>query len=91
MHQHLHKPEKNIALEKLGLTNTFKVIVSGENEIESGKPAPDIFLKATEKLEIDPNLYIVLENTQNHVQIAKPAAIYCCVVGVYNQLSLERL
>jgi HAD superfamily hydrolase (TIGR01509 family) len=40
-------------LEKAGIADRFGVLVCG-NEVSRGKPAPDIFLKAAERLGADP-------------------------------------
>lgn len=73
----------DVVLEKIALTNYFPVIVSGEDEIKHGKPAPDIFLKAAERLEIDPKQCVVFEDAANGVAAAKAAGMRC--VGVHNQ------
>ena len=50
----------------------FDVIVSGD-QIENGKPAPDIFLKAAEKLDAVPSQCIVLEDSYNGVRAGRNA------------------
>lgn len=79
----------DIVLGKLGLTQVFPIIVSGEDEIEHGKPAPDIFLKATEKADVNPNECMVFEDAKNGIESAKAAGIF--TVGVHNKLAEERL
>ena len=57
----------------------FNAVVTGE-EIENKKPAPDIFLKAAERLGLDPVDCVVFEDAKNGVQAAKSAGAYC--VGI---------
>lgn len=42
-----------LIINSLGLTSYFNTIVSGE-DVERGKPAPDIFLRAARELEVAP-------------------------------------
>src|SRR5205823_1802730 len=48
-------------LDRHQLTGFFEVIVTGE-EVESGKPAPDIYLRAADKLEIHADACLVVED-----------------------------
>lgn len=73
----------DVVLEKIALTDYFPVIVSGEDEIKHGKPAPDIFFRAAERLKVDPRHCVVFEDATNGVAAAKAAKMKC--VGVHNQ------
>ena len=79
----------DIVLKKLGLTKTFPIIVSGEDEIEHGKPAPDIFLKAAEKAGVKPNECMVFEYAKNGIEAAKSAGMFA--IGIHNKFAEERL
>ncbi len=70
-----------LALDKMGITQCFDVIVSGE-EVVNGKPAPDIFLRAAELLKVEPRNCIVLEDSRNGVNAAKDAGMKC--IGYIN-------
>ncbi|MFH2085535.1 MAG: HAD family phosphatase [bacterium] len=72
-----------VILRKIGLAHYFPVLVSGEDEIKHGKPAPDIFLKAAERLKISPQHCVVFEDAENGVKAAKAAGMKC--IGVHNQ------
>lgn len=65
---------KNIAftLENLQLQSFFEVIVSGE-EVEKGKPDPEIFLKAATRLEVSPERCLVFEDSKSGIQAARNA------------------
>lgn len=54
--------EKNLAAAQM--TAYFDLIVSGE-EVENGKPAPDIFLLAAERAGVTPEECVVLEDSNN--------------------------
>jgi HAD superfamily hydrolase (TIGR01509 family) len=57
-----------------GLQNKFKTIVSG-NDIQNSKPDPDIFLLAAKKIDVMPNLCIVLEDSEAGIQAAYSAGM----------------
>jgi len=49
-------------LFSIGLTDFFPIVVSGE-DVENGKPAPDIFLKAAALLDCSPASCVVVEDS----------------------------
>lgn len=62
-----------------GLSETFAVVLS-RDDVEYGKPAPDIFLKAAERLQVDITNCLVLEDSYSGVKAAARAGAY--VIGV---------
>lgn len=61
-------------LEQTGLTAYFDSSICGD-EIERGKPDPDVFLKACEKAGVRPGEAIVLEDSEAGIQAAFLAGI----------------
>jgi len=59
-------------LEKVDIVGYFNTIVCGD-EIEKGKPEPDIFLMASKKLGVNPERCIVLEDSENGILAATRA------------------
>src|SRR6476659_1428409 len=59
-------------LDRHELTPLFEVIVTGE-EVERGKPHPDIYLRATEKLDVPTDACLVVEDALPGVAAAKAA------------------
>ena len=59
-------------LEKLKLKNTFKCSISAEN-MEYGKPHPEVFLICATQLQISPLECLVIEDSINGVIAAKAA------------------
>jgi HAD superfamily hydrolase (TIGR01509 family) len=59
-------------LNRHGLTSFFDVIVTGD-EIERGKPDPDIYLRAGEKLSIPADACLVIEDALSGIAAAKAA------------------
>lgn len=69
----------NLIVDHLGIADFFDVITSGE-EVANGKPAPDIFLKAAHRLNVEPHECIVLEDASKGIQAAKAAGMYAVAV-----------
>jgi 16S rRNA pseudouridine516 synthase len=59
-------------LDRHQLTAFFEVIVTGD-EIERGKPAPDIYLRAAEKLGMPENECLVIEDALSGIAAGKAA------------------
>ena len=59
-------------LDRHALTSLFEVIVTGD-EIEHGKPAPDIYLRAAEKLGATADQCLVVEDALSGIAAAKAA------------------
>jgi HAD superfamily hydrolase (TIGR01509 family) len=59
-------------LDRHALTKFFEVIVTGE-EVERGKPAPDIYLCAAQKLGIPADACLVVEDALPGIAAAKAA------------------
>lgn len=76
-------PEKEIeaVVESLGIEGYFTKLVSGEN-VQNPKPAPDVFLKAVEELELSVEECIIIEDSENGVKAAHAAQIP--VIGFFN-------
>jgi HAD superfamily hydrolase (TIGR01509 family) len=54
------------------LTDFFDVVVTGD-EVENGKPAPDIYLRAAEKLGIPAGACLVIEDALSGIAAARAA------------------
>jgi len=59
-------------LERTGIRRLFDVIVTGD-EIERGKPHPDIYLLTSEKLQVDIDSCLVIEDALAGIAAAKAA------------------
>jgi HAD superfamily hydrolase (TIGR01509 family) len=59
-------------LDRHQLTAFFEVIITGD-EIERGKPAPDIYLRTAEKLGVTANTCLVIEDSLSGIAAAKAA------------------
>jgi HAD superfamily hydrolase (TIGR01509 family) len=61
-------------LELAGLAECFRATVSSE-EVERGKPAPDVYLEAARRLEVDPRRCGAVEDSHAGIRSAKAAGM----------------
>ncbi|MGF1678425.1 MAG: HAD family hydrolase [Candidatus Methylacidiphilales bacterium] len=68
------KPVVHLTLEKIGATELFPVVITPE-DVRYGKPAPDMFLLAAERLGVDPKHCLVFEDGQSGIDGARAAGM----------------
>jgi beta-phosphoglucomutase family hydrolase len=66
-------------VDALAIRHYFQTVASGD-EVEHGKPAPDVFLLAAERLHVKPAACLVIEDTANGIKAAKAAGMKCIAV-----------
>jgi mannitol-1-/sugar-/sorbitol-6-/2-deoxyglucose-6-phosphatase len=59
-------------LERTGIRSLFSVVVTGD-EVQQGKPHPEIYLRAAKKLGISPEACLVIEDALAGIAAAKAA------------------
>jgi HAD superfamily hydrolase (TIGR01509 family) len=69
-----NRPLIDAVLELAGLAESFRVTVSSE-EVERGKPAPDVYLEAARRLGVDPSRCAAIEDSHNGIRSAKAAGM----------------
>jgi len=62
-----------------GWVERLSVVATGD-EVENGKPKPDIFILAAERLGVDPRTCVVLEDTPLGVKAAKAAGAFAIAI-----------
>jgi HAD superfamily hydrolase (TIGR01509 family) len=70
-----------VVLAAAGVADRFRVTVSSE-EVARGKPAPDVYLAAAERLGVDPAHCVAIEDSANGLRSAAAAGM--TVVAVPN-------
>ncbi len=73
---------KEFALVKLssaGIAGRFDSMVTA-GDVQKGKPAPDVFLKAAERAGVSPENCLVLEDSANGILAAKAAGIFSIMI-----------
>lgn len=74
-------------LKIVGIDSYFDEIVSAQ-EVEHGKPAPDIFLEAAHRLNVDPKHCFVFEDAINGVHAGLSAG--CKIIMIPDRLKPEK-
>jgi len=64
----------DLVLAESGLGRSFQASVSSE-EVARGKPAPDVFLEAARRLDVDPTRCAAIEDSENGIHAAKAAGM----------------
>jgi HAD superfamily hydrolase (TIGR01509 family) len=67
------------ALAATGLAGLFAAVASSD-EVQSGKPAPDVYLLAAERLEVTPGRCLVVEDSFNGIRAARAAGMRVVLV-----------
>jgi HAD superfamily hydrolase (TIGR01509 family) len=69
-----NRPLIDLVLGLTGLAPCFRVTVSSE-EVGRGKPAPDVYLEAARRLELEPASSAAVEDSTNGIRSAKAAGM----------------
>jgi HAD superfamily hydrolase (TIGR01509 family) len=69
-----NRPLIDLALQLMGVADLFRVTVSSE-EVERGKPAPDVYLEAARRLGVSPERVAAIEDSANGIRSAKAAGM----------------
>lgn len=64
----------NLILDRLKIAKYFDSVTSG-SDVKRGKPSPDVFLLAAERIGIEPAECLVVEDSENGVKAAKAAGM----------------
>jgi len=68
-----------VILDAIGVRPCFDAFVSGD-DVTHGKPDPEVFVKAGEKLGLPPERCVVVEDAMVGIQAAKGAGMRCLAV-----------
>jgi HAD superfamily hydrolase (TIGR01509 family) len=83
-----HRQYVTLALRTVELAGRFRAVATGD-EVEQGKPAPDIYLLAAERLDVPPACCLALEDAPLGVESACAAGMTCVAVPNRWTVSLE--
>jgi HAD superfamily hydrolase (TIGR01509 family) len=76
-----NRPLIDLALELMGVAELFRATVSSE-EVDRGKPAPDVYLEAARRLGVRPEHAVAVEDSASGIRSAKAAGM--AVIAVAN-------
>jgi HAD superfamily hydrolase (TIGR01509 family) len=64
----------DVVLAEMGVTDLFEATVSSE-EVDRGKPNPDVYLEAARRLGVDASACVAIEDSHNGILSAKAAGM----------------
>jgi HAD superfamily hydrolase (TIGR01509 family) len=64
----------DVVLSTAGIGDRFRATVSSE-EVERGKPAPDVYVEAARRLDVEPGRCAAVEDSKNGIRSAKAAGL----------------
>lgn len=73
-----------------GLHERFEGRIFSATEVERGKPAPDLFLFAADRMGVDPERCVVVEDSPSGVEAARAAGMRC-IAYASGLVAAERL
>jgi HAD superfamily hydrolase (TIGR01509 family) len=74
-----NRPLIDLALDGMGVAELFRATVSSE-EVERGKPAPDVYLEASRRLGARPRDTAAVEDSGNGIRSARAAGMTVIVI-----------
>ncbi len=76
-----NSPKGNVdmVIDELGIRDHFEVIIN-RDDVEKGKPHPEIFLRCADKLGVPPCRCVVMEDSVSGFEAAKNAQMPCVAV-----------
>ena len=96
-----------ISKNKLSLESFFGEHIYNISDVKESKPHPELYLYAANKLSIEPNYCIAIEDSAHGVRAAKQAGMFCIgintannrdalhesdlIIDHYDEIELERL
>ncbi len=81
------REEGMLKLERTGLVSLFPIIVTG-SDVERGKPNPDMYILAAERLGLMPEECLAFEDTEYGLESAKRAGFIS--IAVPNEYSVKQ-
>ena len=83
-----HPLNIEIALQEMGIAHCFDTVVTG-HDVTRGKPDPEVFLLAAERLSVDPRACVVIEDAPAGIAAALAGGMLA--VGITTGHSAEAL
>lgn len=77
----------DFVVEGLGVRAHFQAIVAGD-EVAARKPAPDVYLRAADRLGVAPTECVALEDSAPGIAAAKAAGMAC--IAIPNRVTLHQ-
>lgn len=84
-----NRDKVDFVLERVRVSQYFDIILSAD-DVDAGKPDPDIFLTAAKKLHLLPTECIVFEDAKMGIKAAKKAGMKCIAITTSSPAEMLR-
>lgn len=84
-------PWISTGLNILGLSDAWDFIECAEGDVENAKPSPTLYLRALDRLQLNADEGVAIEDSPNGIRAAKRAGLFCLAFAneVTRQLDLS--
>ncbi|MDD6056106.1 MAG: HAD family phosphatase [Helicobacter sp.] len=79
-----------VMMQKAALDSYFSFYVSNE-DVKSGKPNPEMYIKAIAKLGLDPQECMIIEDNENGIKAAKASGASVMIVNEVSDVNYENI
>ena len=80
----------DIMLDKSNLKKYMDITLSAQ-DVDNPKPFPDIYISAMEKLKVDPDECLIVEDNPNGIKSAKDSGANVLIVKEVDEVNLENI
>ena len=77
-------------LSLASIDNYFDLIISNQ-DVQNSKPAPDMYLEAMKRLDLEPKECLIIEDNENGIKAAKASGGHLMIVNEPNDVTLENI
>lgn len=84
------RPTVLAMMEKSGLAKYFDIMLSNQDVVRA-KPHPDIYLEAMDRLSVQPDECLIVEDNDHGIQAARASGGHVMIVGSVYDVTHERL
>ncbi|MBT4122202.1 HAD family hydrolase, partial [bacterium] len=79
-----------IMMQKSSLEHNFEFYVSNQ-DVKNGKPDPEMYNKAIEKLGLNPKECMIIEDNENGIKAAKASGAWVMEVDVVEDVNIQNI
>jgi HAD superfamily hydrolase (TIGR01509 family) len=79
-----------ILFERSALTDYFEFYLSNQ-DVKESKPHPEMYIAAMQKMGLQPNECLILEDNENGIKAAKASGAHLMIIHDTNEVNLENI
>jgi HAD superfamily hydrolase (TIGR01509 family) len=79
------------AMMRLSSLSTYLDLIVSNQDVEKGKPDPEMYLKAMQSLNVEPNECLILEDNEHGIQAAVASGGHLLKIGVPDDVTYQAI